>query len=93
MIEQFPPTLEDLYDRTLQKVLESDKVLVQLILVWLLNIKGSITVEDLQHAIAVNPETYHFESKRVPSEDHIMTMCRGLVTSEIQTRHVRLVRE
>lgn len=93
MIQQFPPTIGDLYAKTMKRVPEGDLELIRLILVWLLHVQGSITITDLQNALASNPDSYRFEPERVPSEAQIMTTCRGLVKIETETRHVRLVRE
>lgn len=92
IISQIPQRIEDLYANTLQRVPDEDSDLAHLVLTWLVHIKGTISVEDLQHAVAVT-EDHHFEEGLIMLEEDIISICRGLVVVEGQTRQVRLIRE
>ena len=60
---------------------------------WVLYAERSLTIDELRHALATCPETYHFESERLMPEATILAACRGLVTIDKESRLVRLVRE
>lgn len=77
----------------MERIPPGDAALAQQILVWILHVKGSLTVAELQQAIAVSPLDFHFEPNRLVSEATIVSVCRGLITVESQTRYVRLIRE
>lgn len=92
-ILQFPSKIEDLYANTLKRIYEGDAALPRLLLVWLINIRGNLSIEDLQCAAAVCPKTYQFEDNRIVAEADLVSACCGLITVEYTTRQVRLIRE
>ena len=91
-----PGSIEDLYVQTWDRILSQTPTKVSLVkrlLVWVLNATRSLTLEELQYAVATNPDTYLFEKARLVPEQALVGMCRGLVMVEDETNLVRLVRE
>jgi hypothetical protein len=62
-------------------------------LVWVVYATRSLTVEELRHAVATNPDTYKFEARRLVAKEIIIGACCGLLTIEKESNFVRLVRE
>lgn len=92
-MSQIPPKIEDLYASTVERIPEADAPLAHLVLIWLIHCKGTLSIGDLQHAVAVTPDTYQFDHDTVVSEDDLLHICRGLITIDVQNKQVRLVRE
>ncbi|KAH6877440.1 ankyrin repeat-containing domain protein [Coprinopsis sp. MPI-PUGE-AT-0042] len=93
-LEAFPSRIEDVYLQTWRQILEqrsSNAVLAMTTLVWVLNASRSMTIEELQHAVATSPETYKFEPSRLAPGTTLITLCRGLITLEEESKLVRLV--
>jgi ankyrin repeat domain-containing protein 50 len=94
-LETLPRRIEGVYDRTWQRIIQSEPhhaSLAQAALVWVLNAKQSLTIGILRHALATSPDTHRFEPSRLMPEAALMTVCRGLITVDKESRLVRLVR-
>lgn len=94
--EQFPVGIDDLYANTVTRIEREPQrrqALAKRALVWLLNVRGTFSIEDLRHAVAVSPNTYSFEPRRIVSGDLLVSVCHGLAVFDEQSQQVRLVRE
>ena len=92
----FPHDIEAVYRKTWARIMDSGSnhaSLAKAAFTWVLNAKQSLTIDQLRHALASNPETYHFEAARLMPESVILTACRGLVVIDKVTGLVRLVRK
>lgn len=92
-ISNIPSGIEDLYARTVSRIPREDSALARLVFIWILHAKGNLTIEDLQYAVAVTPDTYQFQEEHIVSEEDLISICCGLVNVEAQSRHVRFIRE
>lgn len=93
---RFPHGLQGLYTNTVERIDRQPPrhaALAKLALTWLVYANDTLTVEDLLHAIAVDPDTYQFDDQREVSEDQLMAVCCGLISVDPETRQIRLVRE
>ncbi|KAH6909876.1 hypothetical protein BKA70DRAFT_1187647, partial [Coprinopsis sp. MPI-PUGE-AT-0042] len=93
-LEVFPSRIEDVYLQTWHRILEqrpSHVLLAKTALVWVLNASRSMTIEELERAVATSPETFKFEPDRLAPGTTLIAFCRGLVTFEEESRLVRLV--
>ena len=96
ILEAFPENMEDVYQQTWNRIVNSEAnyaSLAKAALAWVLNAKQSMTIEQLRHALAASPDTYHYESARLMPEATILATCHGLITIDKESRLVRLVRE
>lgn len=95
-LKMFPSKIEDVYRQTWVRISNQSRNLsshVRAVLVWALYASRPMTLEELERAVATSLETHTFEaSRRVPGAN-LMSMCRGLVVVEEESRLVRLVRE
>ena len=97
ILEAFPSKIEDVYHQTWNRIVGSGSsrqaYLAKTAFLWVLYARESLHVEVLQMALATCPETYHFDSARLPSESTILSTCRGLLTIDKESQLVRLVRK
>ena len=95
-IEQLPTEIGDFYSATLHRIRKQQSklsALAQQVLVWVIYVKRSLSILELQHALAMNAEAQTLESYCIINEDILVSVCCGLITVDKETQHVRLVRE
>ncbi|KAH6905323.1 ankyrin repeat-containing domain protein [Coprinopsis sp. MPI-PUGE-AT-0042] len=93
-LEQFPSEIEDVYIQTWNRILGQHPRHIsqaRALLLWVLSAQRSMTIEELQRALATSPDTHTFEPGRMVPEAALFGLCRGLVTLEEESRLVRLV--
>ncbi|KAJ9241205.1 hypothetical protein DTO166G5_1367 [Paecilomyces variotii] len=60
-------------------------------LMWTVCTKRLLTIEGLQHALAITRETERFDEDNMPEVDLIIEVCSGLVTFDEKSKVLRLV--
>ncbi|KAH6892840.1 hypothetical protein BKA70DRAFT_837847 [Coprinopsis sp. MPI-PUGE-AT-0042] len=93
-LEEFPMDIEGFYMRTWERILAQAPKhanLAQLVFLWVLHARSEMDIEALRRAIATNPDTHNFESKRLVPQALLVSVCCGLVSIDEKTRIVRLV--
>ncbi|KAH6873701.1 hypothetical protein BKA70DRAFT_1028051, partial [Coprinopsis sp. MPI-PUGE-AT-0042] len=93
-LEKFPSSIQDVYLQTWNRVLEqksSHVLLAKTALLWVLNSSRPMSIEELERAVAISPETYKLEPTRLAPGTTLIAFCRGLVTLEEESKLVRLV--
>ena len=96
ILNGFPSQIEDVYFQTWSRILEQGQHAISVfkaLLVWVLNASRSMTLDELERAVATSSETYKFEPDHVVPGSTLIAMCRGLVLVEEESRLVRLVRK
>ena len=95
-LEVFPRKIEDVYRHTWNRIINSDSAyhssLATAAFTWVLNAQRSLTADELRHALATCPDSYHSELARLMPEATILAACRGLITIDKKSKLVRLVR-
>ncbi|KAH6901823.1 hypothetical protein BKA70DRAFT_1229636 [Coprinopsis sp. MPI-PUGE-AT-0042] len=89
----FPTDIEDLYRETWQRILNlaPNKVsLAKNALTWVVHATRSLTIRELQEAVATCPNTHKYAPDRLVQENVLLGLCHGLITVEEGTRLVRL---
>jgi ankyrin repeat domain-containing protein 50 len=95
-LEEFPSDIQAIYIKTWERVLEQGVKytnLAKLVLLWITHAHGEMTIDTLQRAVAVSPETYAFEPKRMVPQALLLSVCCGLVSVDETTKLVRFIRE
>ncbi|KAH6909814.1 hypothetical protein BKA70DRAFT_176867 [Coprinopsis sp. MPI-PUGE-AT-0042] len=90
----FPSRIEDVYLQTWHRILEQKPnhvLLAKTTLVWVLNASRSMTIDELERAVATSPNTFKFEADRLAPGTTLIAFCCGLVTFEEESRLVRLI--
>ncbi|KAH6884734.1 hypothetical protein BKA70DRAFT_1166370 [Coprinopsis sp. MPI-PUGE-AT-0042] len=93
-LEDFPPRIEDVYQRTWDRILDQSstrRLLAKNALIWVLCATRSLTIQELRHAVATCPDTHKFDRSRTIDEATVMGLCCGLVNVEEFTNRVRFV--
>ncbi|KAH6887856.1 hypothetical protein BKA70DRAFT_71651 [Coprinopsis sp. MPI-PUGE-AT-0042] len=93
-LDQFPSEIENTYAQTWSRILNQHPRHVSLakaVLLWVVNAARSVTVEELQRAVATSPHNHKFEPARMVPETTFLGLCHGLVVLEEESRLVRLV--
>ncbi|KAH6916394.1 hypothetical protein BKA70DRAFT_1092729, partial [Coprinopsis sp. MPI-PUGE-AT-0042] len=93
-LKEFPPSIEDVYRQTWVRISHQSRKhapLAKAVLVWVLNAARSMTIEELERAVATSPDTHKFTPSRVVPGTTLVSICGGLITVEEESRLVRLV--
>ncbi|KAH6903560.1 hypothetical protein BKA70DRAFT_1227865 [Coprinopsis sp. MPI-PUGE-AT-0042] len=93
-LEEFPRRIEDVYQRTWNRILDQSPnmvVLAKNVLIWVLCAMKSLTVGELCYVVATCPDTHKFDPHRLVNKATLMGLCRGLVNVEEKTNIVRFV--
>jgi len=88
--------LDSLYGQTLQKIREQKGDLPRLgmkVLMWVSHAKRPLRMDELCHALAVDPEMRGCYAKNIPARDTVLGSCLGLVMAEKRTLKVRLIHD
>ncbi|TFK21534.1 ankyrin, partial [Coprinopsis marcescibilis] len=87
-LAQLPVGIEAMYEATMKRIESHPKAyLAKLVLTWLVCAQWSLPVNALRYAVAVDPETYHFDAERLVDDDFLLSLCCGLVTAERSSGH------
>ena len=94
--KKLPRQLDATYDEALRRLDEQDEHHVELarkVLAWILYAPRSLTIVELQHALAVESSTSNLgiEEEHIVSSDDIIYSCAGLVALDRKTCIVRMV--
>jgi ankyrin repeat domain-containing protein 50 len=95
-LEALPTDINAIYMKTWERILAQrvkHSNLAKLVLLWITHAHGEMTIETLRRAVAVLPETYAVEPRRMVSQEILLSVCCGLVSVDETTKLVRLIRE
>jgi hypothetical protein len=86
--------LNETYDDAMRQIdnqTEERKELAELVLIWVAHSKRTLSVRELQDALAIEPGTNTFDLDNVLDIDTIISVCAGLVVIDHTTLAVRLM--
>jgi ankyrin repeat domain-containing protein 50 len=95
-LQNFPLRIEDAYLQTWIRIMQlpaRHMPIAKMALLWVVYAPRSMTVAELQHAVATDPKTFEFDRDELVPEVSLISLCCGLVTVDDESRLVRLVRE
>jgi hypothetical protein len=96
VLQNLPKEVNDMYDETLKRVdgqIESDRKLAHKVFCWIIHAYRQLSLEELQHAVAVSPDMTEMDPDALVDESILTGVCGGLVVVDKDTRVVRLVRK
>ncbi|TFK16423.1 hypothetical protein FA15DRAFT_743910 [Coprinopsis marcescibilis] len=91
-LEALPMGINTMYKVTMERIggrPGSDLALRAL--TWLVYARESLMMDDLRHALAVNPTAFTYDSELLVDSETLLSACCGLITLETRTSLVRLV--
>lgn len=89
-----PKDLNGVYEETFKRISAQDPDDLDLatrVLAWLSYSPRPMIVEELQHALAVEPDTKELDWDNIIEDSVLISVCGGLVTIEDESRVIRLV--
>ena len=95
-LDEFPSDIEGIYYQTWDRIHEDSphlSALARAMFFWVLNAERSMTLQELERAVATSPDTFKFQPHRVVPGGTLIAVCRGLLVLEEESQIVRLVRE
>jgi ankyrin repeat domain-containing protein 50 len=95
-LAELPNGVYDTYDEAMVRIGRQDKPRTQLaeqVLSWITLTLRPLSVEELQHALAIEPESTSLDPETIIDEEILTSVCAGLVVIDEKRRTFRLVRE
>ena len=93
-LRKMPKSLDATFDETLKRLQRQSKSRSQLglyTLMWISHAKRPLQVEELQQALAIDPEDTSLDMENYASVKHVIECCLGLVTVDEESSSIRLV--
>jgi hypothetical protein len=86
-LKTLPKELESTYDEAMQRIRsqnDDDKQLAERVLCWISFAFRSLTLNELQHALAVELGESELDEENIPDEELLTSLCAGLVIIDRQ---------
>ncbi|TFK21950.1 ankyrin [Coprinopsis marcescibilis] len=93
-LEEMPAGVREMYGVTINRITKQPKhgfALAQRIFLWLLYAKRSLTIKELQVAVAICPRTGKFHVNRMVCVRRLASVCGGLVAIDRESDTVRII--
>ena len=86
--------LDNVYDQTLKRIREQkgdrSRLGIQ-VLMWVSHAKRPLRIDELCHALAVEPRSTDLDPENIPPQDTVLGSCLGLAVVNAETSIVRLI--
>jgi len=95
-LEILPEGMDDTYDEAMERIgrqVDNDKELAKRVLSWLTYLVRPLSLRELQHALAVVPNTTNINPNAIIDEEILTSVCAGLVVVDQERNVIRLVRK
>jgi hypothetical protein len=95
-LDNLPNNIDDIYNQAMERIERQpkpDRELAERVLSWITYACRSLTVEELQHALAVSPKTTGMNPNALVFVWKLTSVCAGLVDIDEEQRIIRLTRE
>lgn len=93
-LKNLPKGLDDTYEEAMQRIdsqNDDDRELARKVLYWTTCARRPLTVEELQHALAVKIGTSRLDEGDIVDEEILFSVCAGLVTTSQESKIVRFI--
>lgn len=93
-LRKMPKSLDATFDETLKRLQRQSRSRSQLglyTLMWISHARRPLRVEELQQALAIDPEDTSLDMENYASVKHVIECCLGLVTVDEESSSIRLV--
>ena len=93
-LDRLPFRLHATYDEAMMRIhsqIEEEKALALRALLWISTSFRPLSVQELRHALAVNPEDEDFDEEGLIDPNLIVSVCAGLIAIDTESKTIRLV--
>lgn len=93
-LRNLPKGLDDTYEEAMQRINgqnDDDRELARKVLYWTTCARRPLTVEELQHALAVKIGTSRLDEGDIVDEEILFSVCAGLVTISQENKIIRFI--
>jgi hypothetical protein len=94
-LQILPNGLDDSYNETMERICRQDedrKQLAMQVFMWITYAVRPLRIGELQHALAVEPQTACLDPETIYDVEILLSVCAGLVVIDDEQHVVRLVR-
>src|SRR3984957_8397875 len=95
-LEKLPEEMDDTYDEAMERIERQDdnrKQLARRVLSWIICVVRPLSVKELQHALAVVPDSTNIDSNDIIDDEILTSVCSGLVVIDEERNVIGLVRK
>jgi hypothetical protein len=95
-LANLPKDVNVTYDQTMKRIegqFEGDRELAERVLCWITYAQRPLSLQELQHAVAISPEMSEMNPDAIVNETILTSVCGGLVVVDKESNIVRLVRK
>ena len=95
-LKSLPKEVDDTYDEAMERIQlqnQDDQELAERVLYWIVFAFRPLTVRELQHALAVVPDTAYLDPEAITDEEILTSVCAGLVVIDEGRSVIHLVRK
>ena len=95
-LENLPEGMDRTYDEAMERVERQDddcKQLAKRVLSWITYAVRPLSVKELQHALAVMPDTTELDPDDITDDEILTSICAGLVVIDEERNVIGLVRK
>ena len=93
-LERLPTQLDDMYSDTLVRIKSQDMedvAIAHQVMGWVTHAKRPLTIREIQHALAVEPDQSDLDEEVMVDEELLTTVCLGLITVDQTSGELRLI--
>jgi hypothetical protein len=95
-LEKLPEEMDATYDEAMERIERQDdnrKQLARRVLSWILYVVRPLSVKELQHALAIVPDSTNIDSNDIIDDEILTSVCSGLVVIDEERNVIGLVRK
>jgi hypothetical protein len=93
-LDKLPDKIDQIYDEAMERIeRQSNTELAKRVLSWVIYASRPLSVEELQHALAVSPRMTEMDPSDLIFDWKLTSICAGLVVIDKEQQVVRLARE
>ena len=95
-LDNLPEEMDDTYDEAMERIERQDdnrKQLAGRVLSWIIYVVRPLSVKELQHALAVVPDSTNIDPEDIIDDEILTSVCSGLVVIDEERNVIELVRK
>src|SRR5579862_632469 len=93
-LKHLPKELNDMYDKAMGRIIQQNQEgfeLAKQVLSLISYAFRPLTITEIQHALAILPDSISLDEEALPESDLLVSLCAGLVTIDQESNIIRFV--